>query len=268
MADPKGLGAQNPLIKTTAKFLLKKYREETGLMLIEGARLVGDVIESGVRVQEFFATESFAGSEQGKLLLKKAGAKVHVITEDAAGKLSETRQPQGIFAVVEFAETKLAGIFSSLKGAPLILVAERISDPGNLGTIIRSTAALAGNSGAVIVAGEGACEPSNPKTVRASMGSIFRVPVATAPLKEALSILKSKGVHIAAAVVRDAVEPWKVDFKQPVAILIGSEAEGLPQWVIDKADSRVTIPMPAGTESLNAASTAAILLYEAARQRA
>jgi len=307
------LGVGNARVKEAAKLLLKKHRRETGCVLIEGARLVGDAIAAGAKVRGVFATRAFLESPPwhghsgrdsftgkmpvlrltcetpvprltGKMpvpqlagetpvaqpvpppearglaeLLRKAA----VISEAAAGKLSETRTPQGVFAVVEYAQPPL----SELRLGPnaLVLAADGISDPGNLGTMIRSAAALGAH--AVVASGD-CCDVLNPKVVRATMGAIFRVPVVSGlPLSEAVAGLRDRGLRIVAAVAREGRAPWEADLRGPVALLIGSEAEGLPPGFALAAEERVTIPMPGGAESLNAAGAAAVLLYEASRQR-
>jgi TrmH family RNA methyltransferase len=149
--------------------------------------------------------------------------------------------------------------------APLVLVADAISDPGNLGTMIRSAAAL--GAAAVVATGD-ACDMLNPKVVRATMGALFRVAVAEhRSLDEVLDALRERGIAVIATIPRGGVPPWEIDLARPTALLVGSETGGLSPRVIDRSDARVTIPMHGGSESLNAATAAAALLSEAARQR-
>ena len=274
------LTAGNARVREAAKLRQKKFRRRTGRILIEGARLVLDAFDAGAEIREVFCTPAFLNSDAGReirALCEGApgragappdtpippGASLVPITDSAAGKLSDTRSPQGVFAAVEFTVPALPAVV--FKVNPLVLVADGISDPGNLGTMIRSAAALGANC---VVASGDSCDVLNPKAVRATMGAIFRVPVvAEVELAAAVETLRSRGLQVVAAVARGGRAPWDVDMRRPTALLIGSEAEGLPESAIESADARVTIPMPGRTESLNAAASAAALLYEAASQR-
>ncbi len=257
------LSARNVRVREAAKLVLKKFRRQTGCILIEGSRLVLDALDAGANVTEVFCTSAFLASAQGRHLEARRGGILTVIAEGAAAKLSDTQAPQGVFAVVEF----VAHEFDDVVLGPdaLVLVAGGISDPGNLGTMIRSAAAL--GASCVVAPGE-SCDVLNPKTVRATMGAIFRVSVvAGQSLGGVIDALRSRGLRIVAAVAGGGRPPWNVDLRPATALLIGSEAEGLPDESIRAADELVTIPMPGQTESLNAAASAAVLLYEAARQR-
>jgi RNA methyltransferase, TrmH family len=278
------LSPNNPRIRDAAKLAQKKHRRETGLILIEGARLVADALASGAQVREVFCTEEFGESTHDNIFASptvagrpgsrtpatasRAGAfnraRAVAITEEAAGKLSDTRTPQGVFAVVEFVPLEVGAL--DLPSDALVLVADGVGDPGNLGTMVRSAAAL--GASALIASGE-SCDITNPKAARSTMGAIFRLPVAEAgELGGVIDALKARGMQTVAAVPRDGAAPWDLDLAGPIALLIGSEADGLPSECIAAADQSVTISMPGGTESLNAAASATALLYEAARQRA
>ena len=258
------LSAGNARVREAAKLRQKKFRRETGCVLIEGARLVADALASGASVREIFSTRAFCESECGKVIRVCAGSDCTVITDAAAAKLSDTQTPQGVFAVVEFQTKTLADVELGIDA--LVLVADGISDPGNLGTMVRSAAAL---GACCVVASGDSCDVLNPKCVRATMGAVFRIPVVSGTaLADAVGLLKERGLCIAAAVARDGRAPWHVDLERPTALLVGSEAEGLSKEALDLADEVITIPIHHGTESLNAAASAAALLYEAARQRA
>jgi len=274
---PDELSAGNPRIRHAAKLRMKKFRRATGCILIEGARLVADALDAGADVRELFATRDFLDSPGGKSVLgSDAAPGVTPVTAAAANKLSETRTPQGVFAVVrvslpELADVPLGGTTRSPVRtgehlpAAAVLLADGIADPGNLGTMIRSAAALGADC---VVASGRSADVLSPKCVRATMGAIFRVPVvAGVRLADAMDGLKSRGLRIVAAVARDGRPPWEVDWRGPTALLIGSEADGLPKEAMDTADERITLPMSGGMESLNAAAGAAALLAEMARQR-
>ncbi len=260
------LGSQNLRIREAAKLTLKKFRRQTGHMLIEGARLVADALGAGAKVERLFATSAFLESDHGKAIRVCSGCECERITEAAAAKLSDTRTPQGIFAVVEFQTASLADALPKERKSPLVLVADGITDPGNLGTMIRSAAALGADC---VVASGDTCDVTNPKCVRAAMGAIFRLPVvADIAFDSAFCELRSCGLQIVAGMPRGGKAPWSLDLTGPTALLIGSEAEGLPESVCAAADALATVPLRSGVESLNAAACAAALLYEAARQRA
>jgi len=263
MSDPE-LSASNPRIRDAARLRLRKQRRERGTLLLEGVRLIADAIDAGVAVRELFAASDALRGTSARALAERAGVALTAITAQAARKLSDTQHPQGVFAVVAYTPAHLDAL--RLPADPLVLVADGISDPGNLGSIIRSAAALGAD--AVIAAGTACCDPANPKTVRATMGGLFRIPVAEEPdLSATLARLRSAGLQIAAAVARGGLPPWQLDLRRGAALLVGSEAEGLPPSALEAADARVTIPMARGAESLNAAAAAAVLLAEAARQR-
>jgi RNA methyltransferase, TrmH family len=259
--DP--ISAGNARIREAAKLRQKKFRRDSGCVLIEGARLVADALTSGATIRDRFCTQAFQESECGKVICISSGLDCTTITDAAAEKLSDTQTPQGIFAVVEFAPKTLADVELGIDA--LVLVADGISDPGNLGTMVRSAAAL---GACCVVASGDSCDVLNPKCVRATMGAVFRIPiVADTALADAVGLLKSRGLCIAAAVAHEGQPPWHVDLERPTALLIGSEADGLSREALYLADELVRIPMHHGTESLNAAASAAALLYEAARQR-
>ena len=308
------LSTGNAGIREAAKLRQKKFRRETGCILIEGARLVADALDAGANIKQLFCTRAFLDSDQAATVADRlnapirsgpehatrdkakgrrhgagvrrtacpAGAEhgrgegsrrarnssimkmVGVITDAAAAKLSDTHTPQGVFAVAEFATKTLDEVAFGIDA--LVLVADGISDPGNLGAMIRSAAAL---GACCVVASGDCCGVLNPKCVRATMGAIFRAPVvADVVLAGAIEKLRSRGLCIAAAVAHGGRPPWHVDLERPTALLVGSEAEGLSKEALGLADALITIPMHHGAESLNAAAAAAALLYEAARQRA
>ncbi len=259
------LSPGNPRIRDAAKLAQKAARRETGCLLIEGARLVADALAAGADLREVLITEAFQKAPRSREVLSLAGhIPITPISEAAAAKLSETRSPQGVFAVVGFRPSELGS--RPLPERALVLVADGIGDPGNLGTMIRSAAAMGADA---FIASGAACDLTNPKAVRATMGAMFRLPVfAEGALAEVMAALQSRRVATVAATARGGAAPWELDWTGPVAVLVGSEAEGLPPECVANADHRVTIPMAGGTESLNAAAGAAALLYEAARQRA
>lgn len=261
----------NEKIKRTALYSQKaSARKEDGVFIAEGTKLV---IESpGDMVREIFISESCLEeleSAKGSLWDKfkslsasLPGDAVIKVSDRVFEKISSQKSPQGMLAVIRTLSYKKEDI---TKGNPLILILEDIQDPGNVGTIFR-TAEAAGVTG--ILLSEGCADPLSPKVVRSSMGAIFRMPFVFAPdLPEAVAGLEKDGISCFAARLDAASEYDKCDLTAPSALLIGNEGNGLSAEVTAAASKGIYIPMSGKTESLNAAVSASILSYEAARQR-
>ncbi len=261
----------NEKIKRTALYSQKaSARKEDGVFIAEGTKLV---IESpGDMVREIFISESSLEELETKKdsLWEKFKALASSLPEDSVikvsdhvfEKISSQKSPQGMLAVIKTLSYKKEDI---TKGNPLILVLEDIQDPGNVGTIFR-TAEAAGVTG--ILLSEGCADPLSPKVVRSSMGAIFRMPFVIAPdLPKAVADLEKEGISCYAARLDAASEYDKCDLAAPTALLIGNEGNGLSAEVTASASKGIFIPMSGKTESLNAAVSASILSYEAARQR-
>jgi RNA methyltransferase, TrmH family len=234
-------------------------RRRAARFLAEGPNLVEAALRRGV-VSEVFATEAAADRFRGLL----AGADVHLVTERAAKALSDTVTPVGLVAVCAMPET---GLDDVLVAAPtLVAVPVGVSEPGNAGTLIRVSDAM--GAGGVVLAGE-SVDPYNGKSLRASAGSIFSLPVVThVDAVDAVRRLRAAGLQVLATVVDGDVSLDDADLAAaPTAWLFGPEAHGLPPEVAALATARVTIPMSGGAESLNVASAAAICLYQSARAR-
>lgn len=178
-----------------------------------------------------------------------------------------TETPQPVAALVEPPDWTWAHLLQPnlLKSAPLIVVLAALQDPGNLGTIVRSAEAF-GATGVVCLSGT--VNVWNPKAVRASAGSVFRMPVLNVSERDALTELRDAGVRVLATTAQGAQPADQAGLGGPVALVIGNEGNGVPPDLASKADGAVTIPCPGPVESLNAAVAASVLLYEAARQRA
>jgi TrmH family RNA methyltransferase len=229
-------------------------RRRAARFLAEGPNLVEAALRRGL-VSEVFATEA-ALSRFGSML---GDAQVHVVTERAAKALSDTVTPVGLVAVCSVPEVGLADVLP----ARLVAVAVEISEPGNAGTLIRIADAMGAD--AVVLAGH-SVDPYNGKCLRASAGSIFSIPVVSAPdAHDAVIALSEAGLQVLATTVDGEVSLDDADLSQPTAWLFGPEAHGLPADLAAKATHRVHIPMPGNAESLNVASAAAICLYQSAR---
>jgi RNA methyltransferase, TrmH family len=244
---------QNSRIKELRAALVRGAR--TSHIAVEGLHLIEEAIKSGLQLHTVFVRN---GNEGLLEHLELGDAEVLIVTEDVFLSATATEHPQGIAALLEAPQFTLQAM---LHDTPLVVIAAGLQDPGNLGTLVRSAEAF-GATGMILL--PGTVSLSNPKTLRASSGSAFRLPAIAMPADDAFAALREAGVQIVAAVARDGGEP---DLRRPVALLIGNEGSGLPEAWIAAADARVTIPCPGAVESLNAAVAGSILLYDAMRQR-
>jgi TrmH family RNA methyltransferase len=238
-------------------------RLEDGAFVIEGPTLVREALDAGLAL-----TEVFASPEADIALVsdaEDAGAIVRSVPADVLARAIDTVTPQGIAAVALRIEVSIDDAIVAAASGPLSLVLVDVSDPGNAGTLVR-TAEAAGAS-AVLFCG-GSVDPWNPKCVRAAAGALFHVPVASGgEAVGVLELLGKAGVRSAATVVRDGMPYDEADLTGPVAIVLGSEAHGLPSSIADAVDERLTIPMVGRSDSLNVAMAGAVLCFESLRQR-
>ena len=252
-------------MKELRKALANPGRNERGLVAIEGPNLLSEALRAGLRVDSIFVGSGYdlVEPEPGT---PAATIDIFCVPADHLKSILITETPQPLAALVEPPDWTWAHLFGARKRTTaLILVVAGIQDPGNLGTIIRSAEAF-GADGVVCL--PGTVNAWNPKSVRASAGSMFRVPVLNLTEHEALTELREAGVRVLATTVQGAQPADLVDLAVPIALVIGNEGNGVPVGLAAKADGAVTIPCPGPVESLNAAVAASVLLYEAARQRA
>ena len=241
---------------TAAKLLRRVGRKRAGLFLAEGPNLVEAALARGL-VTEVFATE--AALDRFNDLLRSAP--VQIVTDRAAKALSDTVTPVGLVAVCTVPEAHLDDVLAA--SPRLVLVAVETAEPGNAGTLIRIADAMGAD--AVVLAGD-SVDPFNGKCLRASAGSIFALPVVSAPNVPALvAILRTAGLQVLATTLDGELSLDDAELSVPTAWLFGAEAHGLAPDVASLASSRVHIPMPGGAESLNIAAAAAICLYQSAR---
>ncbi|MEO7429148.1 MAG: RNA methyltransferase [Acidimicrobiales bacterium] len=238
-------------------------RLEEGAFVIEGPTLVREAVEAGLRLSQLFAT-----SEADPALVARAaaaGAEVRLVPTDVLGRALDTVTPQGIAAIAPRIDVTVEVAVAAAGAGPLVLVLVDVNDPGNAGTLVR--AAEAAGASAVLFCG-GSVDPWNPKCVRASAGALFQVPVAIGGEAVAvLELLGQAGVRSAATVVRDGTPYDEADLTGPLALLLGSEAHGLPAELTTAVDLRLSIPMSGRSESLNVAMAGSVLCFEALRQR-
>lgn len=254
--------ASNARVKRLAALQKKaKQRREEQVFILEGERLYTDTPRGFVR--EVYVTEKFLDERLGG----KAPQGCTILTPEIMQKVSDTETPQGVLCVAKMPRYKRNDLLGTGQGKqPLLLILENIQDPGNLGTMMR-TAEAAGVTG--VLMSSDTVDLFNPKTVRATMSAIFRVPfMYTADLTGEIGRLKSEcGLSIYAAHLKASVPYDEADCSVPCGFVIGNEGSGLTDAAADAASARVHIPMQGSIESLNAAMAAGILMFEASRQR-
>jgi TrmH family RNA methyltransferase len=260
---------QNPKVKELIRLRDRRERDETGLYLIEGYRELLRFHETKHRAEVlYYCPELFLGENEQALIdgLAQQGALLEVCSSDVFRKISYRDRPDGLLGVAKQKRLGLKDLEKILPKdrAPFLVVAEAIEKPGNLGTILRSSDAAGVD--ALIVCDQ-CTDLFNPNVVRASVGTLFTVPVFEATSEQAIRFLKEKGIQIAAATPHAKLEFTQADFKQPLALAIGTEQLGLSDQWMKQADLQVRIPMCGRADSLNAAMASVILLYEVLRQR-
>jgi TrmH family RNA methyltransferase len=237
-------------LKYLRSLRLRKVREREGLFLAEGVNVVEEAVSRGC-ARELFVGEDAAAVPRVRGLAR-AGVPVQRLGPREVEQLAETRTPSGVFALVEDPCRPLAG--AMLPASALVLVAAGVADPGNLGTLIRTAAALGASA---VVVSRGTVEPTNPKVVRATAGALFRVPVLAGEPEE----LKPMGFRLLVADARgEPVSRWRA--RPPrLALAVGNEPRGVDARVREIADGALGIPLDGGVESLNVAVAAGILLH-------
>ena len=267
-ARPVLTSAANPRLRAAAALRDRRARVRTGLLLVDGAREVARALDCGVTlVEAFVAAEAPAGPELAALLARLAAIDVPLVpvAPKLLGMLAYGERASGIVAVATAPDTSLPTLQLSLP-APLVGILEDVEKPGNLGAVCRS-ADGAGLDALIAAGSAGSVEPWNPNAVRASLGTVFTLAVAVATTADVLAWLRENGLRIVAARVDGSVPYTEVDMAGPVALVLGSEARGLTDAWSGSDVTAVRLPMHGRADSLNVAAAAAILFYEARRQR-
>ena len=261
---------QNPRVKTVVALQQKSAeRRRTGLFVVEGRREVEHCVEMGLEVMEVFVCEEMGGWSCDDVAANKTevtsgtqGLRVTEVTRGVYEKMAYRGGTEGVMAVVKSKERRLEEL--DLSENPLIVVVERVEKPGNLGAILRS--ADAAGADAVVV-----CDPLtdlwNPNLIRSSIGAVFTVPCVACGSEECIEFLKAHGIQILTAQLQDSELYYDTDMRRGTAIVMGTEATGLTEVWRQAADAHIRIPMLGRLDSLNVSVSAAILLYEAVRQR-
>ena len=250
---------QNKFVKELKQLKLKKYQVQKKVFLAEGLNFVEE-IPRNYKVFAFVFSKSFAKDKDLSAYERKAHT--YVLKDEIFVSLSDTKTPQGVMAVVE---RKRANPESIVKNGDFFVICEEVRDPGNLGTIIRTADAL-GASGVFLT--KDCADLYSGKVLRSTMGSVFHIPISYGlEAAEILSLMKRHGISTAGAHLKGEKTPAETDFKKPFALLIGNETKGLSDNVSKECSELIKIPMSGKAESLNAAVAAAIIMYEALRQR-
>jgi TrmH family RNA methyltransferase len=253
---------QNSLVKRVRELVRKS---DAAVVLLDGEHLLEEALASGVRVE----VAAFADRVPVDRLValaaaaRQQGARTVRITNEVLSAMSPVRKPSGVIAIAHRAPASIGDVLA--RAPQLVLLLDRIQDAGNVGAIIR---AAEGCGATGVVCGEGTADPFGWKALRGSMGSIFRVPVVSGlTLALAAQTARDRGIRLMAAIARGGTSLPDCDFRGPTAVMLGSEGRGLSDDLIRAADERLTIPMRPPVESLNVAIAAALILYEASRQR-
>lgn len=258
---------QNPLVKRLRDLARDRGDSpDSNDVLLDGPHLLQEALDAGLELQvAAFAADAAAGPFAALAAACAArGARVVSAPDSVLLMMSPVKQPAGVVAIARLQGSTVRAAVAA--GAPqLLLLLDHVQDPGNVGAIIRAAEACGASA---VITGPGTADPFGWKALRGSMGSAFRLPVASTPnLGDALRAAREAGVRIFAAVARDGTPLARAGLAQPSAILLGGEGPGLSSALLAAADEPLTIPMQPPVESLNVAIAAALVLYEASRQR-
>lgn len=261
--------SQNLKVKKAYRLRERRERDEEGLFLIEGYRELKRAADAGVHIKELFiCPEFFLGSNEQDLieLIDDAGAEIFKCAPKIFEKISYRDRPDGLMAVAHQMKHKLKdlSITATKQKDPFFIIAEAIEKPGNLGTILRSADAV-GADGVIVC--DRCTDIYNPNVVRASVGTLFTIPVVEAEGSETLLWLQKKKIKVIASTPSAKLEFTDADLMGPVAIVVGTEQLGLSEAWMHAADVKVRIPMLGIADSLNVATATTLLLYEVLRQR-
>jgi RNA methyltransferase, TrmH family len=262
--------AANPLIKRVRLLAERRHRRREGAFVVQGIQPVWQAVEAGADIEALIVAPGLLRPAAARAMVarqEERGVRVARVTPDLFTRIADREGPTGLAAIVRARPAALAGL-TAAAGSVFVALHE-IGNPGNLGTIIR-TASAAGADGVILIGA--ATDPYDPAAVKASMGALFDVPVAVAATAaEFLAWAAASGVRVVAATARASDSLWAADLAPPVALLLGSEGDGLPGEVLERAGPaggglHVRIPMTGTAESLNLAVAAGILLYEVRRR--
>jgi TrmH family RNA methyltransferase len=243
----------------------RRYREQEGACFVEGIRPVLDAIEGGVTLEALLVCPELLRSEVAWRMVREqqaAGTPVVEFSRASFERFSDRENPVGLAAIVRWAPLALESLHAGSDA--LLVMAEDMRDPGNLGTLLRTMDAIGGTGVAVVGA---STDPTHPRCLKASMGTLFRVPLARAASVEAfLRWAQERHIWTIATTARRGESFWSLEYRRPLVLLLGNEGEGLSQETIQMADAVARIPMWGTASSLNVSVAAGVLLYEIKRQ--
>ena len=256
----------NPRVKYLVKLRAHKERDDSGLTIVEGTNEILRALEAGISFKEvFLCDELLSKRPEAKALAARCCSLETVVyetTKEVFSKISYGERQEGVLAVCEVPRRTLTDL--SFKKEPFLVVIEGVEKPGNIGAILRSCDG-AGVDGMILC--DSRTDLYNPNVIRASLGTVFSLPVVVSSNEEALSFLTRKGIRVCASSPRAKDDYTAADLRQPLAIIVGSEQKGLSRFWMERAQVLVRIPMKGRADSLNVSSSTAILLYETLRQR-
>jgi TrmH family RNA methyltransferase len=264
MTSPEITSLTNPRVKAAVRLRDRREREDTGLTIVDGAREILRALDAGVRLESAFIAPDLVRSADAIAVADRLGRRERTVevSPTVLTKIAFGDRSDGVVAIVEAPRLQLEDL--DLPADALLVVVEAVEKPGNLGAILRSADAA---GAAAVIAADPRTDLFNPNAIRASLGTIFALPVVAAGTGATRAWLTAHGVRPTAAIV-DAAAPYtQADLTGPVAIVLGSEAEGLSDAWRDERLVAVSIPMAGVADSLNVSVAAAVLLYEAVRQR-
>lgn len=255
---------QNPRVKQAVQLRQRRQRDRAGLLLVEGADEISLALAGGARPRAVFYCPGLSAQPADSVLAAaaQAGAELFEVSAPVFQKLAFRENPDGLLAVVPAGQRTLDDL--ALGARPLLLVAEAVEKPGNLGALLRSADACGVNG---VIVCDPATDLNNPNVVRSSRGTLFTVPLAEAGSAEAIAWLRARHIAIVAATPQATQLYTQADLRGPVAIAVGAEDEGLSPIWLNQADVSVRIPMLGQVNSLNVSTAATLLMYEAVRQR-
>ncbi len=266
MREPNVSSRQNPRFKAALGLRDARERRSRGLILVDGAREIGRALDAGVVLRETWIATERVRTDAARALVPRVAVEGETVetTPELLARLAYGDRDEGVVAVFETPAADLATVAAALPDRPLIAVMEQVEKPGNLGALLRSADGAGVDA---VVAADPVSDIWNPNAIRASLGTIFSTPVASCSSTEALAFLRERGVAIVAARVEGATDYDTVDLTGPVALVVGAETSGLSETWAGEGVTPVAIPMLGLADSLNVSASAAVLFYEARRQR-
>ncbi|OPZ91567.1 MAG: putative TrmH family tRNA/rRNA methyltransferase [Firmicutes bacterium ADurb.Bin419] len=257
---------KNPVIKEIKALKEKKFRDQKGLYFIEGIRFVEEALKENVKISKILVSDKLKDVHGGKEILEQLEShgfqNVYILSNNIYMEITDTESPQGILAVLKKEAVSINSVFDDKN---FFVVLDSLQDPGNMGTIIRTADAVGVTA---VIVSKGCVDVYNPKVLRSTMGSLFHIPVCYSEnILETLQEMKDKGIKLCAAHLKGRKNYFELNYKENIAIIIGNEANGISDSVVDISDELVKIPMLGKSESLNASVAAGLLMYEVLRYR-